>query len=130
MSVVELPRIGEWEKKCWGLTRCISHNDHHSAHELRTLAGWQCSLHRHQQRANSFFVDSGVIEVRLFGDDRRDGVGYRVGPGKTFDVPSGVWHRFAVIESGTVFETYWPDRGGVVLLDDIERDPDDLGGRV
>lgn len=117
-----------WEQKCWGLTRCIFANEHHSLHELMVVAGFQCSKHRHRERANSFYVDSGRIQVALFNSSGLHFKTHSLGPGQTLEVPSGLTHRFKVIESGRVFETYWPDRGGVVRLDDIERF--DTGGPI
>ena len=116
-----------WQTKCWGLTRLIFHNDHHSLHELMVVAGFQCSKHRHADRANSFYVDSGSLQILTYEDaSPKHAEFHHVSAGERFEVPSGVWHRFQVLESGRVFETYWPDRGGIVRLDDIERE--DVGG--
>lgn len=108
----------EWEKKVWGRTRCLIKRPHYQLHQLEVEAGF-CSVHYHKQRANRFIVESGCIVVRHYFGEQSDN--YCLSAGQEHDVPSLVVHRFRVIEPGTVFEEYWPDRGGEIETDDIVR---------
>jgi mannose-6-phosphate isomerase-like protein (cupin superfamily) len=108
-----------WVTKCWGSTRCIYESSQFSGHELQVKAGGYCSVHYHEQRANRFIVDSGVIAVVEFyawWAKRRI-----LTSGKTHDVPSLVPHQFQVLQDGKIREEYWADRGGTVTQDDIVR---------
>lgn len=121
-------RFGDWDAKCWGLTRILFANKHHSLHELMLVEGFQCSRHRHAQRANSFYLDSGELEICTYESDGTPISEFNLRAGGTIEIPSQIWHRFKVLKSGRCFETYWPDRGGIVRLDDIERA--DEGGPI
>lgn len=112
-------KIETWTTKVWGSTRCVYESSKFSGHELKVNAGGYCSVHYHEQRANRFIVDSGVIAVVEFYAweiDRRI-----LTKGQTADVPSLIPHQFQVIQTGVVREEYWADRGGEVRQDDIAR---------
>lgn len=113
-----------WETKVWGRVQHIFADPHAAVSCLVIEKGYRCSVHRHIHRANLFAVQCGRIVVDTYDGDGVESV--YLGPGDTYSVPSGVWHCFRVIESGSLTEVYWPDRGGEVRLDDIERR--DVGG--
>jgi len=108
----------EWVEKCWGRTRCLTDTPWYQRHELFVEQGF-CSIHYHQNRANRFHVESGVIEVHEFFWKRTQVI--RLSADMTFDVPSLVVHQFRVIQYGRIFEEYYPDRGGQIRTDDIIR---------
>lgn len=111
----------KYESKVWGKTCCIFHQPTCSVHRLEAQAGGFCSRHYHQYRANRFYVESGKIAVNVWRDEQPEPARREVWRGEVFDVPSMVQHQFEVLESGTIWEIYWPDRGGVVDLSDIVR---------
>jgi mannose-6-phosphate isomerase-like protein (cupin superfamily) len=118
-----------WEEKCWGKVYHIFSNPHAAVSVLEVEEGFQCSIHKHEERANQFTVQEGMIQVEIWDGDNTDTCGtslYYLRPGSTLVVPSGKWHRFVVMESGRLVEVYWPDEGGVCSMDDIIRR--DLGG--
>lgn len=105
--------------KVWGTTRELVDSQHYSLHELSVVSGGYCSLHYHRDRANRFRVTSGLIEiVEMIGPSVTRTT---LGPDTVHDVPSLVVHMFIVWQSGTMFEEYYPDRGGSVRRDDIVR---------
>ena len=120
----------QYEPKCWGSVAHFFASDHAAVSHLRVKEGYQCSRHRHKDRANLFFVISGRIIIKEYTESHgRLCVSKTwMKAGHSYMVPSGVLHQFQVEESGEVIEVYWPDRGGTVRLDDIERL--DEGGRV
>lgn len=106
-------------------------------HELQVEKGGYCSIHWHW-KWNRFVIDDACIQIEIWqirdtwlsdGDayDARgaDNVfvlnGQKSGP-KILDVETGVVHRFTVLESGRVWEAYWPGKpSSGVDLDDIIR---------
>jgi mannose-6-phosphate isomerase-like protein (cupin superfamily) len=114
-----------YEQKIWGEVSHFFASDHAAVSHLRVKAGYQCSRHIHLQRANMFSVLSGQLIIEEW---RPKLWFFHLVPGESHTVPSGILHRFRVLESGEVIEVYWPDRGGIVLLDDIQRL--DEGGRI
>ena len=113
------------DEKVWGYTSHVFCSDFAAVSYLETEAGFMCSRHRHAERLNLFACVQGRLLVEWWD---KDGVRFFVilVPGETCSIPSGVLHRFQVLESGRVIEVYWPDRGGVVRHDDIDRL--DVGG--
>jgi len=119
----------QYEPKCWGECAHLFADERVAVSLLRVRAGYRCSRHRHAQRANNFVVVSGRISIEEW--DSQEASFARVSSlaaGQSHAVPSGMFHRFVVEQSGEVIEVYWPDKGGVVRLDDIERL--DEGGAV
>lgn len=109
----------DWQTKCWGETRELHHCEFYSKHELMVKAGGYCSLHYHEDRANRFLVQSGVIEIiEMFGPIAKRTI---LRSGEMYDVASLVPHLFAVHKSGAMFEEYYSDRNGMVRRDDIIR---------
>ncbi len=114
----------QWEEKVWGSVCHIFQSGQAAVSYLKVNAGFQCSKHKHEQRANQFTVISGKIVVEIWA--KRDGTGMLLSSeslqtGESIMVPSTYYHRFRVIESGEVVEIYWGDRGGAVHIDDIVR---------
>jgi mannose-6-phosphate isomerase-like protein (cupin superfamily) len=86
---------------------------------LNVKRGGYCSIHYHEQRANRFFVVSGMIQViALLGPNMSSVI---LTDSMQYDVPSMVPHMFGVYRDGIVIEDYWPDRGGRVASEDIVR---------
>ncbi len=111
-----------WEDKIWGQVWHIFNSDQSAVSHLQVEKGHCCSRHKHLERANMFAVISGVIEIEQWNGDLGTMMVRKLVPGDTCIVPSGIIHRFRVIESGQVIEIYWPDvSGGKVQEDDIVR---------
>ena len=110
------------ETKVWGTVQHIFHDEDRAAVSyLEVNAGFRCSTHTHAWRANQFSVISGRIIIEEW-DSNNKIVSTMLYSGESHTVPSGVTHRFRVLESGVVIEVYWADTiGGAVLLDDITR---------
>lgn len=107
------------QTKVWGTTKELVDSPFYSRHELQIVEGGYCSLHYHIDRANRFIIASGEIEIIEFYGPLIKRI--RLGPQNVYDVPSLIPHLFAVHRSGTIYEEYYPDRGGTVRRDDIVR---------
>jgi mannose-6-phosphate isomerase-like protein (cupin superfamily) len=95
------------EGKVWGTTGCIIKNSLLELHRIECKKGGYCSKHKHQTKANLFFVEQGSLEVRIFRDNGLvDKLTLRSGDQTT--VPANVVHQFAVLEENTIaYELYW-----------------------
>ena len=118
----ELYSHGKVEEKIWGHVVHVFHNDLAAISYLRVKSGTYCSTHYHKHRYNQFTVVRGKITVEIFKPNKQVEAAFLV-PGQTFIVRPQVAHRFVVIESGVVVETYWCDIGGSkrVSIEDIVR---------
>jgi len=135
-----------WEEKNWGRVMHVFASDEVATSCLKVESGQCCSRHYHAQRANMFAVVDGVIAIEEWQYSWKIRGGeestewkliklLRLSKGMSHTVPSGVWHRFRVIESGTIVETYWCDmKGGHLSHEDIVRDtiggPDPVEGII
>lgn len=117
------------EKKVWGEVQHLFHCDEAALSSLKVNKGYRCSRHFHKERANLFFVQSGIVAIETWTGVHCTGESQLImlNPGQTHVVNSGVWHRFRVVRSGSMIELYWPDNGGKVKQKDIVRF--DEGGR-
>lgn len=117
------------EDKVWGKVTHIFQSSQAAVSCLDIVENFQCSCHKHAERVNQFFVLEGSVIIEEWENGLDNPFSSRIlTPGSSHFVPSQVWHRFKVIESGKMVEVYWPDRGGLVSFDDIERL--DEGGEI
>lgn len=109
--------------KIWGSTQLIDEHAFGSFHRAEVKAGFCCSRHHHATKWNGFFVESGVLNIRLYQPNGIEDVTQLL-PGDYLKVAPGVVHRFECEEDCVLFETYWPS----LSHDDIVRV--DVGGRT
>jgi len=116
----------KYEDKCWGSVLHGFVCDHAAVSLLTLQKGSWCSKHIHRERSNVFWNISALVEIEeweLSGDI----LVTLLEPGDVLEIPSGIPHRFRVLEDGEMIEVYYADRGGIVSIDDIDRE--ELGGR-
>ena len=75
--------------KLWGLEKWLVNNELYCAKILRVASGFQCSLHRHLVKDETFVVEAGSIYLEV-GDQTKF-----LTPGDTVRIPPLMWHRFA-----------------------------------
>ena len=86
-------------KKDWGWEEWIVNNDRYCSKRMLLNRGWQCSLHHHKIKHETFFIQSGKVYFEL-------GIGmYILYPGDAIEIPVGINHRFGGIEDSVIFET-------------------------
>ena len=107
------------EQKIWGSAWHLFHSEQAAVSLLEMKQGYCCSRHYHKDRTNLFALLSGCVLIQRWVDDKLQEV--KLLPGEIDIIPSGVLHRFVVCKSGEMIEVYWPDHGGLVMLDDIVR---------
>lgn len=98
--MAELKRSHEMHRvsKVWGEEQWIINTDKYCGKRMTLNRGWQCSLHRHEVKDETFYVLNGKVRFEL-GDEV-----YILGPGDSVHVPTGVKHRFGGIERSVMME--------------------------
>ena len=76
-------------EKAWGEEQVVVNESTHCGKLLTVNADWQCSLHHHNEKDETFYVLSGPIIMQI--GDRVLAAGF----GEAFRVPPGTRHRFA-----------------------------------
>jgi mannose-6-phosphate isomerase-like protein (cupin superfamily) len=96
-----------WENKVWGRTRIDYLSGMEMGHSLEVVEGHVCSMHIHENRDNTFVVDSGVIRVvyikgmQVFSKTIGDGC-----EKNRLFIPPWQVHQFQVLSSGKLREYY------------------------
>jgi mannose-6-phosphate isomerase-like protein (cupin superfamily) len=110
---------GVVQGKVWGVTKCLFSNGGSEFHEIKAVKGGYCSKHKHVNKHNRFYVQSGRLEITTWTSTGEDKV--IIGPGEFTDVPPGVFHRFEALEDSICLEIYWIDciNGSDIVREDV-----------
>jgi mannose-6-phosphate isomerase-like protein (cupin superfamily) len=104
--------------KIWGHTELIESNNSLELHRLVIGAGGVCSKHKHNNKWNGFFLESGDLEISVWKNDY-DLVDQTIlRSGEYTKVPPGEDHQFKALSDCVVFELYWTEFNP----NDIERE--------
>ena len=87
-------------------------------HRIEIASGGTCSKHLHQSKTNGFFVESGVLEIRVWQNDYKLVDKTILHPGEYTSVPPGVYHQFVALKPTVAFELYYAE----LKSDDIKRE--------
>lgn len=95
--------------KVWGTTELIEANGSLEFHRIEMERGGVCSKHMHRFKWNGFYVESGIMKVKVWQPDYHLIDETLLGPGEWTKVKPGVYHQFECIEDGVAFEVYWAE---------------------
>lgn len=95
--------------KIWGQTELIHANGVLEFHRIEYKSGYKCSEHSHQFKWNGFYVESGILLVRVWQEDQYLVDETILYPGDFTQVKPGKVHQFEGIEDGVAFELYWAE---------------------
>lgn len=111
--------------KIWGTTECLLPEPNCEVHKLDIKPHHRCSHHRHNGKANWFYVEKGLLYIDVWRADNEGFDEIPLKPGEAMTVPAGVAHRFRTgDEPCEALEIYYHEP----LAEDIERF--DSGGPV
>ncbi len=113
MSVFDGRRV----EKPWGWELIWAESERYVGKVLHILQGEALSLQYHEQKDETIFLLSGVLdlEIGLVGTPRRR---VRLEPGQSVRITPRTCHRFTAIETCDVLEVSTPELDDVVRLED------------
>jgi mannose-6-phosphate isomerase-like protein (cupin superfamily) len=95
--------------KIWGQTELIHANGVLEFHRIEFKKGVQCSKHKHNFKWNGFYVESGIMKVKVWQNDYNLVDETILKAGDFTRIKPGVYHQFEGIENGIAFELYWAE---------------------
>ncbi len=104
--------------KVWGETLRLFDKNNVIVNRIAVKKSTQCSRHRHKHKSNYFFVESGLLLVRVWKSSYDLIDDTTLGPGDSCIVPPGEYHQFIALKDTKALEIYWVELDD----DDIERD--------
>jgi mannose-6-phosphate isomerase len=105
-------------EKPWGWELIWADTDLYVGKILFLRAGHSLSLQFHNEKDESWYVESGRGELEL-GDAGQGALNMEViGPGAAFHYPPGTVHRVTALEDLTILEVSTPHLDDVVRLED------------
>lgn len=95
--------------KVWGTTKLIEANGALEFHRIEMDRGGVCSKHLHEFKWNGFYVESGIMLVRVWQKDYDLVDETILNAGDYTKVKPGVYHQFECISDGVAYELYWAE---------------------
>ncbi|SRR6266481_5598686 len=87
--------------KIWGEEIWLTNTPMYCAKFLALKDGYQCSLHRHLLKTETFFVLKGAVDLEVqTGLDQKSLSTLRLEAGENYHLPAGVFHRFSTAKPG------------------------------
>jgi mannose-6-phosphate isomerase-like protein (cupin superfamily) len=91
--------------KGWGYEKWIVNNEKYCGKILHFFKGGKCSFHYHKEKDETFYVQSGEIEVKYsVGDNVQYANSIILTAGDTFHVPIKMRHQIIAIMETDLFE--------------------------
>lgn len=115
-SIKDLP---EKHPKEWGYEEWITNTSLYCGKKLVLNRGYQCSIHHHKIKDETFYINSGIVLMILDGEENL------MKPKATVRLKPGVKHRFIGLTSAEIFEFSTQHKE-----DDSYREEGELSGKV
>jgi mannose-6-phosphate isomerase-like protein (cupin superfamily) len=92
------------QEKGWGYEIWIHNSSDYCGKILVVFAGKKCSLHHHERKKETFYVQSGRIWMRTVGEDGEKSE-FEMLPGDVLEIPRGLKHQFrGISETSEILE--------------------------
>jgi mannose-6-phosphate isomerase-like protein (cupin superfamily) len=105
-------------EKPWGYELIWAVTDIYVGKVLFVKAGESLSLQYHEQKDESWLIQSGLARIELGSVDDGELAEDTVGPGAAFHYRPGTVHRITAVEDTTILEVSTPHLDDVVRLAD------------
>lgn len=79
--------------KAWGAEYVIADEPAYCGKLMELKKDYQCSIHRHLKKDETFYLLSGEMRVELFPEDAPLKI-FKMTEGQSLRVPPLLWHRF------------------------------------
>ena len=118
-------------EKVWGHEEWIVNNRDYCGKRLVINKGYQCSIHYHERKRETFYVSEGEVLLELYEVKGVRRVRRVMKPGDTQEIISGQKHRFTGLEDSVMFEfsthhedsdSYRDTESGKVDLDSLRQE--------
>jgi mannose-6-phosphate isomerase-like protein (cupin superfamily) len=94
----------EFVKKVWGKEQIIVNNDFYCGKILHLRKGFQCSLHYHVFKDETFYILSGEVLMFTCRENDDKGVIRHMYPGDSIHIPYFMSHRFTGLVDSRIIE--------------------------
>ena len=88
----------ETHTKVWGAEIWIANNSLYCGKKLLLKKGFQCSIHHHKIKDETFYIESGKVLMEY------EDAPFKMLPGDSLRILPGVRHRFTGLEDSVIFE--------------------------
>ena len=85
-------------EKAWGSEDCIINNNKYCGKRLLLNRGYQCSVHYHKIKEETFYVNQGIVLIQVNGEM------HLMEPGQSLEIKPGDQHRFIGITDAEIME--------------------------
>lgn len=106
----------ETSGKVWGKTQLIYRNHNFEIHRIEALKDGYCSIHKHDHKANVFFIESGKLKIRVWKNDYDLVDETILHPGEKTTVKPGEFHQFIALEDCVCYEIYYVELDGADIV--------------
>ena len=103
--------------KVWGHTELIFKNENCEVHRIEIKPNSHCSKHKHSYKHNIFFVEKGILNIKVWKNDYDLIDTTKLSSGDRMDVAPNEFHQFETKDDYTIaFEIYYsePISGDIV----------------
>lgn len=100
--VIKPAQLDRVVHKEWGHEEWIVNKPAYCGKKLVFKGGYQCSMHHHKIKDETFYVQSGTVVLETEQDNHKT---LRImAAGDTAHITPGVWHRLTALVDAEVFE--------------------------
>lgn len=103
--------------KVWGQTQAIFQKPNFEIHRIEIEAGGYCSTHKHNNKFNAFYMESGELKILIEQQDYDLVDETVIKAGELSIVKPGLYHSFEAVTDCVCYEIYWTE----LNHNDIER---------
>jgi len=104
--------------KIWGYTSKIFSKNNVEIHRINGYDGGKSSMHRHTAKWSMFFIERGILKIRIEKNDYPLTDETVLSVGQTITIRPNEYHSFEIMTDDAVaYEIYWTE----LNPDDIER---------
>ena len=100
IDLAPISAIATKVNKDWGREIWLENTDLYCAKILELNPGWQCSLHYHLKKTETFLILDGIVNLEI----DVDGAAMTLIPGQKFQINPNTAHRFKSVDGATILE--------------------------
>lgn len=106
-------RRPEVVSKVWGHEEICVNTDLYCGKLLHLMKGFRCSIHKHEEKDETFYILTGKVQIELFAvlnDELVPSHKFILIPGNSIRIEPGTYHRFTGIVCATILEVSTCDK--------------------